>query len=545
MHRHLVSLFALGLCPLACNPTEEGPKGDFGTVDLAFTTGTEAYLLSVYSLPGGEAAPGGQVEFSLSKGGANATALTLGRKSSTPPTGFDRGALEARIVAEGRRRAAIDGLVADIRAGRRTLHPATPRQAGGCSPACTGNQMCFKGACTTTPELTFTDSTAVAATVIAVTSGAFKVNVVLDDNDQGNETAATGAANAFAVAATNALTLMGQSGGHSAALDRDQDGRMTVVFSSKLASMGDVVGFFEHRDFLPAADSQATGNEADILWAQVPGAESRASCTAANGCATDVITPEVAIGTLVHEYTHLVNFALRVYANGAAPADNEVLWLDEGMAHLMEDLTGYGASNIGAAAVALDEWPSATFASPTDSVAQRGQAYLVLRYLVDALGKAKGASTPAAAATSVLLHKTLLADGARGFLHPALQTFGADGLGAWLLATYATNNLEVTEVAAKSALYLSPVNGGAGQPVGFDPFGTFVDARGNELALTGPKLGDGSTDDLGDLSQPYTNSIAISGSYLFLVQGAAGGTTSITGHTEAAADFQLRAVRVR
>ena len=536
-------LMSLGLW--ACSTdTTQGPTTDFSKTDMTFTTGNETYLLSVFSLPAGEAAAADNAEFTLTAGGAPTSALRLGQAPAAPFPGYDADAWADRLAFDAQERAGIDQLIADIRAGRRTLHPAATKEPGGCSPACIGNTMCWQGSCTGTPTVTFTNNSTINTTLVAVTSGAVKVNVLLDDDDASSETEATTAGNAFAAAAVKVLGFLGESG-HTGALDRDGDGHMTVVFSSKLTTMGDVVGFFDYKDFLPATDAQATGNEADLLWARVPGSDTRATCEEDGGCATGIITPEVAIGTLAHEYTHLVNFAVRVYAKGAAPGDNEVLWLDEGMAHLMEDLVGYGASNIGAAAVAMQGWPSATFASPSDSVEQRGQAYMLLRHIIDAKGRQAGSTTATAAAASFDLHKTLLNDAERGFNHPIFQEIGADGVWQWLVATYATNNTNVTESNAKAWNYLSTASADTGQLSGFDPFGGFVDARGNEIVLEGPKLGDGSVDELTDFAQPYTNTQAVSGSYLFLVTGLTTGTTTVTLSTPTSVPFKVQAILVK
>ena len=59
-------------------------------------------------------------------------------------------------------------------------------------------------------------------------------------------------------------------------------------------------------------------------------------------------------GTLAHEYTHLVSYAVRVQGRPSDPKP-EVLWLDEGIAHLMEDLSGWNGSNYDTIEVALGD----------------------------------------------------------------------------------------------------------------------------------------------------------------------------------------------
>ena len=94
---------------------------------------------------------------------------------------------------------------------------------------------------------------------------------------------------------------------------------MTVVFTDQedvaAGVTSDIVGFFTFKDFLSAADGEASGNESDLLWLRVP---------------QDGAGIPLAVGTLAHEYTHLASYALRVHARNSM-ALRESLWLDEGL----------------------------------------------------------------------------------------------------------------------------------------------------------------------------------------------------------------------
>ncbi len=530
----------------SCTAASPGAERDFGRVALSFA-GDETYLLGLFALPTGEAAADeNPVTFTLSAGGGAGGALRLARPAR-PAVELDQAYWTARLRVEKERRAAIDRLVGDLRAGRRSVTPAALRQAGDCSAcAASTTEMCWQGSCTSAPVLTSAvDGNDLPCTLVGVvSSGDIKVNVLLDDDDDtgGARSAATSAATAFAQAVGRALDFIGQNSGHAGSLDRDNDGRMTVVFTEKLTNVDPAyVGGFSFKDFLPATDSEASGNEADLMWARVPTAQTMATCPP-TGCSG--ITQELAIGTMVHEYTHLVNFAVRVYGAGAAAEENETLWLDEAMAHLMEDVCGFGASNVGAAAYALDQWPNATFAGPEDSVEQRGMAYLLLRHIVDRQGAASGAANALAANGAYKIHGLLADESARGFLHTPFQSRGADGIWQWMLATFATNNAEVTETAAQTSPYLPPVTvPQTGQRTGFDPFGIFSDARGLSITMQGPGLGDGSTDELTDFSEPFSSEIEVSSAVYYLVNGI-DGELVLTGRGDAFTDFHLRAQRV-
>ena len=123
------------------------------------------------------------------------------------------------------------------------------------------------------------------------------------------------------------------------------------------------------------------------------------------------------LGTLVHEYQHLINAARRIYINNAN--DFEEVWLNEGLSHTAEELLYYRASgltprqNIDATSIRssqqrvdaanayqidnLDRYaiflgnPAAN--SPyadNDSLATRGATWGFLRYAADHQGTSDG-----------------------------------------------------------------------------------------------------------------------------------------------------------
>ncbi|MEE8410095.1 MAG: hypothetical protein V3T05_10840 [Myxococcota bacterium] len=525
-----------------CADAVAGDERDFGQVEMSFADGSEYYLLAVYALPtAAEAAGSDLVSFELSAGGAPAGALRLGADQPDREPAYDADDWQQRIEFEGKRREGIDRLAADLRAGRVSLDRAVPKEipCGGC-PA---DQYC-QGTCTSTPSFSFIDGTTLNTTVLGTAGvGNVDITMLLDNGFGGADAPARAAALEFAKAADAVLAALGQSGGHGGDLDLDGDGQLAVIFTEKVGTVGGggIVGFFDFNDFLSTGTGSASGNEADILWSRVP-TKVRADCPATDGCASSVITHEVAVGTLVHEYTHLVNYAVRVHAAGAG-AQNEVLWLDEGMAHLMEDLTGWGSSNIGIVASAFDDWPTATFGGPDDTTMQRGASYLLLRHLLDTQARASGSTS--AAGLSPTLHGTLLGESELGWLHPTLQNAGASGVWHWLLGMFATNNTDVTESGANAYDYLSSgTHTGTAQMIGLDPRGTYLDARNAEIILDGPTLGDGVVYELTDFVDPLASEVAVSGSLLFLVTGLDAGTTTLTGRGAAEVDLQMRAMRV-
>ena len=53
-------------------------------------------------------------------------------------------------------------------------------------------------------------------------------------------------------------------------------------------------------------------------------------------------------GTVAHEYQHLINASRRMYVNGVGP-NFEEKWLDEGLAHIAEELNFFRVAGLGAA----------------------------------------------------------------------------------------------------------------------------------------------------------------------------------------------------
>ncbi len=273
----------------------------------------------------------------------------------------------------------------------------------------------------------------------------------------------------YATAAAVDLRVIGQAD-HSGVLDVDGTGTISIAFTSNFGSLdSSIIGAFVFGDYLAAGTTNATGNHADILWARAPDADN----------------PEAElIGTLAHEYQHLVSFALRSKL-GDPQAVREVLWLDEGLSHTMEDLTGWGGSTVDAFAEALQGWDNTAFAGPNDSVAQRGRAYMMIRYLIDAKARTSGAAN--AKSDQVLdaanaLISPLYGQSRRGFQHGLFQDARSSGqLLDAVRAVYTSNNPDATAADGSKAFLTTATSPNAnGQLIGFNPFGQYVSAKGQD-----------------------------------------------------------------
>ncbi|GLC25022.1 hypothetical protein rosag_15350 [Roseisolibacter agri] len=102
-------------------------------------------------------------------------------------------------------------------------------------------------------------------------------------------------------------------------------------------------GFFWERDLFPNNVPKAQGgcagsNAAEFFYMLVPDPTG-----SINGNArSKAYVSEVTVGTLAHEFQHLINAARRIYVTDAD--DFEDVWLNEGLSHIAEELVFYRAA---------------------------------------------------------------------------------------------------------------------------------------------------------------------------------------------------------
>ena len=159
--------------------------------------------------------------------------------------------------------------------------------------------------------------------------------------------------------------------------DVDGDGRFAVLLSGWLGQLADgklaVDGYVRGADFEPV-QSPPLGNRCDVMYlnsALKPGPHLRT--------------------VMAHEYTHAVTYCRK--ALGPAKVDEEG-WLDESLAHLMEDLHGFSRSNLDYRVAAYLSEPERYRLLVSDfgaaglirSHGHRGGAYLFVRWCADRYG---------------------------------------------------------------------------------------------------------------------------------------------------------------
>jgi hypothetical protein len=167
------------------------------------------------------------------------------------------------------------------------------------------------------------------------------------------------------------------------ALDVDRDGRFTILLTPWLGKLADgkvsLGGFVRGSDFFRDL-APPFGNRCDMMYLNTE------------------LQPGPALRTiLAHEYTHAVIFSEHVFGSyqSQAPHQDEEGWLNEGLAHMIEDLREYSWSN-------LDYRISAFLSAPERyqlvvpdyfrsglfrSHGHRGATYLFLRWCCDRFGE--------------------------------------------------------------------------------------------------------------------------------------------------------------
>ncbi len=133
--------------------------------------------------------------------------------------------------------------------------------------------------------------------------------------------------------------------------DIDKNGRIAILFTrsvNELTPRGSnqyVGGFAFSRDLFPIAGNPRAqacpaSNQGEYFYALTPDPAG----TINGNVRTTGFVDSVTTAVLAHELTHLINASRRLYVNQAA--DFEEKWLDEGLAHIAEELLYYRESGL-------------------------------------------------------------------------------------------------------------------------------------------------------------------------------------------------------
>ena len=136
--------------------------------------------------------------------------------------------------------------------------------------------------------------------------------------------------------------------------DIDSNNKIVMFFTRAVNEMTPkgsssvVGGFFYGRDLFPKADTPelgpgsgcATSNFSEMFYLAVPDPNALVN---GNTTFTKAFISHLTLSTTAHEFQHLINAARRLYVNTTA-TDFEVVWLNEGLSHIAEELLFYRQS---------------------------------------------------------------------------------------------------------------------------------------------------------------------------------------------------------
>lgn len=140
--------------------------------------------------------------------------------------------------------------------------------------------------------------------------------------------------------------------------DIDKNGKVVILFTKEVNRLtpansdGSFIGgFFFERDLFPInSDPQlglqgcAGSNYGEMFYVLVPDPNGTQGPNGSPGVRhTKSQVLNGTIGTLAHEYQHLINAGRRLYVNNAPVFES--VWLNEGLSHIAEELAFYKASN--------------------------------------------------------------------------------------------------------------------------------------------------------------------------------------------------------
>ena len=174
--------------------------------------------------------------------------------------------------------------------------------------------------------------------------------------------------------------------------DINHDGKVAILLTPVVneltppggASTGYIAGFFLPGDLLPTYVPTGATNGMEIYYSIVPDP---------NGIYGNVYDKapalEVIEGVIAHEFQHMIMFNYRVlkFGNGYDGTYMAELWVDEGLAHIAEDINGHDESNIRRANYFLNDPGDVTLIHGGDALDERGASFLFFRYLGDRFGE--------------------------------------------------------------------------------------------------------------------------------------------------------------
>lgn len=130
--------------------------------------------------------------------------------------------------------------------------------------------------------------------------------------------------------------------------DIDGNGRTLLLFTKEVNAIAPsesdafTAGFFFARDLFPTSGSNSCGtsNESEMLYLLVPDGSGEFGSRRSYD-----FVEQFTLGTVAHEYQHLINASVRLFESGG-PFPQET-WLNEGLSHIAEEAVFFRASGLG------------------------------------------------------------------------------------------------------------------------------------------------------------------------------------------------------
>lgn len=174
--------------------------------------------------------------------------------------------------------------------------------------------------------------------------------------------------------------------------DINGDGKVVILLSPVInrltqpgaaSTEGFIAGFFLANDLLPELLDSRVTNGMEVFYCIVPDPDGTYGNVFPKYETIDVLK-----GILAHEFLHMIlfNYRVLIYGRGYLADYMEELWINEGLAHIAEDLNGYNQSNVKRANLFLQDPGDVTLIYGGDELEERGASYLFLRYLGDRFG---------------------------------------------------------------------------------------------------------------------------------------------------------------
>jgi hypothetical protein len=184
--------------------------------------------------------------------------------------------------------------------------------------------------------------------------------------------------------------------------DVDANGVVIILFTAAVnrltpeeqCATSIITGYFFGIDIDPQFQQDSRSNKGEVFYALTPDPQGTVTCSLSN----DVVLRLVPV-TFVHEFQHMISYYQHVLVRGS---NSEVLWLNEALSHLAEELAGlrfadqgnntlfsrFAVGNLYNGYIYLQN-PGTQFLLPTEgsgTLEERGAGWLFIRWLVDQYG---------------------------------------------------------------------------------------------------------------------------------------------------------------